>query len=144
MMGMLFVNIFDSKVVHYETESDWSPFMAPEARGGELVILSCSVDAFCEYIIGKLSILGKTIDNFPNFEIYPPPLYKITEVVFVDEFFRDVGEADTCIFTMIKRISEVKVFYVEGEKLVPLSERTLLMRSFKSFIEPVGVPTSLG
>ena len=67
MMGVSLINIFDSKVIHNEAESDGSPFVASEARGGECVILSCSVEAFGEEIVGKISILGKAIDTFPSF-----------------------------------------------------------------------------
>ena len=116
-MGMLLVNIFDSKIVQYLAESDGSPFVALEARDGECVIVSCSVEACGEEIVGKLSILGKVIDTFTNFKIDPPVLCKTPEVVFVDELFRDVGEADMCIFTTIKRSAQVKVSYVKSEKI---------------------------
>ena len=95
--------------------------MAPEARGGKCVIVSCSVEAFGDEIVCKISRLGKAIDTFPNFEIDPNVLCKTMEVVLVDELFRDVGEVDTCIFATIERSDQVKVFYVEGEKLGTLS-----------------------
>ena len=117
MMGVSLVNIFNSKVVHNESEIDGSPIVAPEVRGGECMIVSCSVEVFGEDIVGNISILGKAIDTFPNFEIDPTVLCKITEVIFVDEFFRDVGEEETYIFTTIERISQVKKNYVEGDKL---------------------------
>ena len=117
MMYVFLVNIFSTKFVHYEVESGGSTFVVPEAVGGEFVIVSCSVELFGEEIVGKLSRLGKVIDTFTNFKIDPPVLCKTPEVVFVDELFRDVGEADMCIFTTIKRSAQVKVSYVKSEKI---------------------------
>ena len=31
MVGMLFVNVFDAKVIHNETEADWVPLVVPKA-----------------------------------------------------------------------------------------------------------------
>ena len=43
MMGMFLAKIFDSNVVHNEEESDGSPFLETDAKGGELLIVSCSI-----------------------------------------------------------------------------------------------------
>ena len=110
MMYVFLVNIFSTKFVHYEVESGGSTFVVPEAVGGEFVIVSCSVELFGEEIVGKLSRLGKAIDTFPNFEMYPPVLCEIMEVVFVDELLRYFSEADTCIFMTIEINYQVKVF----------------------------------
>ena len=32
VMGMVFTNIFNTKVIYNETESDGAPFVAPKAR----------------------------------------------------------------------------------------------------------------
>ena len=85
------------------------------------MIVSCIIEAFGEDIIGNLSILGKDIGNFPGFEIDPTATFEFTEVVFVDEFFRDVGEADTFILKTIKRSSQVNKFHTKGENLAPCS-----------------------
>ena len=74
MMDMSLVNVFYSKVVHYEAESDGSPLVVPDARGVKCVIVSRSVEACSEYIIGKTSILGEAIDTFHRFKIDPPVL----------------------------------------------------------------------
>ena len=61
--------------------------------------------------------MGKAIYTFTDFEIDPTVPCTVMEVVLVGEFFRDAGEADTCIFKTIKRSSQVKVFHVKGDKL---------------------------
>ena len=78
------------------------------------MIVSRSVEVCGEGIVGDISILYNAIDTFLNFKIYPPVLCEISEVVFVDEFFRGVGEAETCIFTTIERSAQVKN-YVEDD-----------------------------
>ena len=75
--------------------------MAPEARDGERLILSCSMEACGEEIVGKFFRLGKDIDIFTDLEIDPTATCKFMEVVFVDEFIRDAGESDTCILPTI-------------------------------------------
>ena len=95
--------------------------MAPEARGGECVIVYRIIKTCGEEIVRELSRLGKAIETYHNFKTDPPVSCKILEFVFVDEFFRDVGEVYTCIFATIERSDQVKVFYVEGEKLGTLS-----------------------
>ena len=90
--------------------------MAPEARGGECVIVYRIIKTCGEEIVRELSRLGKAIETYHNFKTDPPVSCKILEFVFVDEFFRDVGESDTCIFKRIKRSAQVKVLDAEGEK----------------------------
>ena len=107
--------------------------MAPHARGGECVIVSCSVEYFSEEIVGELYKLVKAIENFPNFEIDPTVLCETTEVVSVNKFFKDTGESDMCIFTTIERSSQVKVFYVKGNKLGASSRKNTVDKDFNKF-----------
>ena len=97
------------------------------------MIASHSLEAFGEEIVGKISRLGKAIDTFPNFEIDPPVLCKIMEVVFVDKLFKDVGEADKCIFTTVERSDQVKAFYVKGDKLGDSSREKTVDEEFHKF-----------
>ena len=45
--------------------------MAQDARGDEIMILSCSIEEFGDKILSKLYRLDKAIDTFPDFEIDP-------------------------------------------------------------------------
>ena len=108
MMGVLLSNIFDSKVVHNEAESDGYPFVETYYRGDERLIVSFSIESFGWEIIGELSVLGKAIDTFPDFKIDPTVTCKVMEVVLVGESFRDFSEAYTCTFKMIERSYQVK------------------------------------
>ena len=82
------------------------------------MIVSCSIEEFGEETVGEISRLGKAIDTFTDFKINPTITRKVTEVVVIDEFFRDVGESDTCIFTTIERSSQDFFSKVKNWRLV--------------------------
>jgi hypothetical protein len=42
--GMLFANVFNPEVVHYEGEHDGSPFVTPEAGSGIQLVVACCVE----------------------------------------------------------------------------------------------------
>ena len=45
---MAFAYVFNSKIMNYETETNRTPFMAPETRGGGTLILVVLFEAFFE------------------------------------------------------------------------------------------------
>ena len=71
VMGVVFANILNAKVIYYETEIDWAPFVAPEARRDESLVVAGSMEAIGEEIIGKLSRLPKPIDALAYLKLYP-------------------------------------------------------------------------
>jgi hypothetical protein len=83
-------NIFYAKVVEDEAELEGMPFVAPEARRGGCFIESFSEEAGTKKIIGQDTSLGKSITALPNFKIDPAVTVTDTEVVFCEEFVRDV------------------------------------------------------
>ncbi len=83
-------NIFYAKVVNDEAELEGTPYVVPEARRGGCFIESFSEEAGTKKIIGQDTSLGKPITAFPNFKIDPAFAVTATEVVFHEEFVRDV------------------------------------------------------
>ncbi len=83
-------NIFYAKVINNEAELEGTPFVAPEAWRGGCFIESFSKEAGTKKIIGKDTSLGKPITALPNFKIDPAFTVTATEVVFHEEFVRDV------------------------------------------------------
>ncbi len=67
-----------------------TPFVAPEARRGGCFIESFSEEAGTKKIIGKDTSLGKPITAPSNFKVDPAIVVTATEVVFREEFVRDV------------------------------------------------------
>ncbi len=87
---MLDSNIFYAKVVNNEAELEGTPFVAPEAWRGGCFIESFSEEAGAKKITGQDTSLGKPITALPNFKMDPAFAVTATEVVFREEFVRDV------------------------------------------------------
>ena len=51
VVGMAFANIFDAKVIDNESEEDWAPLVAPYARAGGELIVTCLVEAWPEELV---------------------------------------------------------------------------------------------
>jgi hypothetical protein len=83
-------NIFYAKVVNDEAELEGMPFVVPEARRGGCFIESFSEEAGTKKIIGQDTSLGKPITALLDFKIDPAIAVTATEVVFHEEFVRDV------------------------------------------------------
>jgi hypothetical protein len=91
---MLNANIFDTKVIYDEAELEGTPFVAPEARRGSSFIEALRDKAGSKKVIGKDAGLGKSVTALANFKIDPAVSVATNKVVFIDEFFRDVGKLD--------------------------------------------------
>ena len=72
VMGVVFTKVFKNKVIYDETEIDRAPFMVPESRGGERLVVARKIEALGEEVIGKLAGLRKAVDAFAYLEVYPP------------------------------------------------------------------------
>ena len=79
-----------------------------------------------------------------DFEVNPTFVHKLFEIVFANKCFGDIGKTVASIFKTIKRGAQVKIRNVEGSKIAPQRDRTLLTRSLTSSKYAVGVPTFLG
>ena len=141
---MAFTNIFNTKIIYYETESDGAPFVAPEARRGERLIVARSIEFLGEDIIGKLPRLRKTVYAFAYLEVYPTTAIKLVEIVCENSFFLDIRKADMRVIIEIKRGAQVEAGDVEGGKPGIRRDRKLLTRSLAISKEPVGVTTFPG
>ena len=68
---MLFSHILYAKVVDKEAKLNGAPFVAPKARSGGRLEVSCFVEAFAKEVISQTSALGQAIATFNSFEEYP-------------------------------------------------------------------------
>ena len=55
---MAIENVFYTKIVNDEDEEDGAPFVAPQDRGGGVLLVPCCVDASFEELAGKHASLG--------------------------------------------------------------------------------------
>ena len=120
--GVAFTNIFDAKVINDEEKHDGTPLVAPEARSSKILVLTVLVEALGEEVVGKLARLREAINAFSDFEVNPTFMHKLGEIVFANEFFRDIGKTEARIFETIKRGAQGKVRNVEGSKLCTPAE----------------------
>ena len=65
--------------------------MKPEARCHVILVVAGFVEACGEEVLGYLTILGKAIDTFVNFEIDPTIAGFIGEVVFLEKIIGNIG-----------------------------------------------------
>jgi hypothetical protein len=118
---MLNANIFDTKVIYDEAELEGTPFVAPETQRGSRFIEALSNEAGSKKVIGKDDGLGKSVTALANFKIDPAVLVTTNKVVFIDEFFRDVGELDAYIFGIGHGRVQIEVFEGNGAEVSTFS-----------------------
>jgi hypothetical protein len=111
---MINANIFDTKVIYDEAELEGMPFVAPETQHRSRFIEALSNEAGLKKVIGKDAGLGKSITALANFKIDPAVLVATNMVVFIDEFFSNVGELDAYIFGIGHGRVQIEVFEVNG------------------------------
>jgi hypothetical protein len=111
---MFNTHIFNTKVIHNETELKWTPFVAPETRRGSSFVEVFGDKAGSKEIISKDASLGKTVAALANFKVDPAIAVPTNEVVFLDEFFWDVGELDANVFWFWHRGVQIEVLEVNG------------------------------
>jgi hypothetical protein len=111
---MFNTHVFNTKVIHNETELKWTPFVAPETRRGSSFVEAFGDKAGSKEIISKDTSLGKTVAALANFKVDPAIAVPTNEVVFLDEFFWDVGKLDANVFWFWHRGVQIEVFEVNG------------------------------
>jgi hypothetical protein len=65
--------------------------------------------------------LGKAVTALANFKVDPAIAVPTWKVVFLDEFFWDIGELNADVFGIWHWSVEIEVFYVNGAELCSLS-----------------------
>ena len=70
-MGVVFANIFNARVIYYEIEIEGAPFVVPEARCGDSLVVAVSMEALDEEIIGELLRLWKPVDALAYLKVHP-------------------------------------------------------------------------
>ncbi len=97
VVEMLFSDIFDAKVIHYETEHDWLPSVMPKAwRGGGFVVAG-GIKLLPEEVVGKYACLKEAIASTDYFKVYPAFTLPHNEVVLVDEHLGYICKLDVDI-----------------------------------------------
>jgi hypothetical protein len=88
--------------------------------------------------------LGKAITALTNFKVDPAIAVPTWKVVFLDEFFWDIGELNANVFRIWHWSVEIEFFILMVLNRAPFLERTLLRSSLTSLSKAVLVPMSPG
>ena len=97
--------------------------MKPEASFVVSLVVTGFLEVCGEEVAGELARLGKYIDTFSNFEIDPAIMGFVCEVVFLENFIRNVGKADARIFVAVRRGVQVEVSDVKnGEACITVRD----------------------
>ena len=110
---MVFNNIFNNKVIFDDIESERAPFVAPDTKGGDRLVVAIRIEALHEDVIGDIYRLWKAVDTFSYLEVYPPFTRKVVDIIFENKFIQDIRQTNTRVFSAIKGGSQVEVRDVE-------------------------------
>ena len=58
--------------------------------------------------------MGKSVTSLANFKVDPAISISAQEIVFLDEFVRDIRELDANIFWIMHRSVQIEVFKING------------------------------
>jgi len=88
--------------------------MPPQSGDGGCFVVPLCLEAFAKEVINR-----ETIATTAYFEVDPAIAAPSLEVVFFNEFGRDVGDFDADVFWVFHRRVKVEVFQVQGAEPGP-------------------------
>ena len=109
MKCVLFVAIFDAKVINNKDKRDVACVVLPKPGCVTAFVVAVGSEALAEKVVGKDSGLGKAVHTFSYFCIYPSVGDKLMKIVFSLNFRRDVVDVEADVFIGWKGCAEVKV-----------------------------------
>jgi hypothetical protein len=93
MIGMLFANVLDSKVVDDEAENDGTCRVFPETWGSWCWIVAILDEMLGEALVGDDASLFEAVHAFFDFNVHPAVRCdNVKEMVSVDDFLGNGGD----------------------------------------------------
>ena len=86
------------------------PFVPPQSWNGGRILVPLCFQALEEEVVSQDARLWQSIASAADFEVDPAILITSLEVVFVNEFGRDVGGFDADIFRILHWCVQIEVF----------------------------------
>ena len=117
MVGMLFANVFDAKVINDKAEADWVPLVAPKARSvsyGGVTIVAQEVD---ELLFGEYARLWKAIHATAYFSIDFAFVGSCVKIVKVNDFQWDEVDRDEHILIVVHRCPKIIVLDIKAQPM---------------------------
>ena len=101
--------VLDAEVVHNQREDHWACLMAPQTWGDVTLDVATGIEVFGEEVVGKFACLFEPVHALGELEIYPPVVYILFEVLFIDDLLRDVGELDAGVLGPVQWCVEIEI-----------------------------------
>jgi hypothetical protein len=99
MVGIVFANIFDAKVVNDEAEGDVTALVSPKAGGARRWGVAVYGEVGLESNVGKEAGLFKAVHAFANFNVHPPVRGgEGLQRVWLNDFFGNYAEGKSHVF----------------------------------------------
>ena len=117
MVGMLFVNVFDTKVIHNEAEADWVPLVVPKAGSVSYRGVSIAAQEADELLFGEYARLWKAIHAVVYFGVEFAFVYDGAKIVKVNDFQWDEVDWDEHIFIVVHRCPKIIVLDVKAQPM---------------------------
>ena len=85
MGNAIHVDVFDSKIVNDEGETDWAPVMCPVSWGERALFVAGDDESFLEELLCDNSCLGESVHSSSNFAEYiTVGIHFVMQIVFIN------------------------------------------------------------
>jgi hypothetical protein len=113
MVGIVFANIFDAKVVDDEAEGDVAALVSPKAGGARRWGVAVFGEVGLESNVGEEAGLFKAVHAFANFNVHPSVRGgEGLQRVLLNDFVGNYAEGKSHVFVPFHGSVEVKIFDV--------------------------------
>ncbi len=121
MLCMFFANVFDAEIINNQCELYGSCAVLPKSRYQFALPVSMFVEAFFEEFVGQESCLREAVHAALGSDVDASVFGGfLSELVFSDDFIRDITYLDLGKFGTMKRCHEVEVGNVNCHESCPL------------------------
>ena len=103
------VDVFDAEIVYYEGEGYGFCAVLEEARCKFTLVVIGSFKVSDKLIVGKDAGLGKTVHAASNFNVDVIIVDKGMEMIFLENFWRDILDVDLHVLKTVHWGSEVEI-----------------------------------
>ena len=118
MSDVIFVDVFDSKVIDDKGEADGTPSVHPETWSELALVVSCNNQSFFEEFLCNNSCLGGSRHATVHFaELVPIVVDLVKEIEFFNDVLGEEADLHSELFVALHGCHQIEIFDVNGHKL---------------------------